>query len=570
MKDYDVCVIGSGAGGGPVAYTLAEAGYRVLVLEKGPWFTEKDFFKDEIVCCRRSVYTPELKDERHVLETPDGGGSWSAEPTSESGWDFWNGNCVGGSSNFMSGFFLRLKPDDFRLRSTYGAIAGANVVDWPIGYDELEPYYDKVEKLVGVSGKALPHPHADPRSSPDFPFPPTLEHPLADWLDRSCRDLDLHPLPTPRAILPAPALGRQGCAYSGYCGSYGCATGAKGSARAALLDKALASGRCELRPHSMVARLVGDARGQIAAVEYFDKDGRKQRVDARIYVVACQAVETARLLLRSTGPRHPKGLANRHGQVGRNLLFSAGGSGSGDLPYDHFTARQVDELKVFGPFLNRTLQDWYVIDDKALGGRVKGGSVEFLFQHPNPINRADRLKWGEDGLLWGEPLKRKLKAYFTGASHLRFEAFCDWLPTDDCRISLDPEVRDRWGLPVARVRAGYHPHDLKVGEYLAERSRAVLEHLGCVDVRSFVSGDPPSNLQAGGCRFGRDPKTSVLDPDCRAHGIDNLYVSDGSFMPTGGSVPYTFTIYANAFRVADQIVADLGGVRASRVKDRTG
>lgn len=562
MKDFDVCVIGSGAGAGPVAYTLAHAGFRVVVLEKGPWFTEKDFYKDEIACCRRSVYTPNLRDEQHVLETPDESGGWQSAPTAESGWDFWNGNCVGGASNFMSGFFLRLKPDDFRLHSAFGTIAGANVVDWPIGYPDLEPYYDRVEKLVGVSGRVIPHPFAEPRSSADFPFAPTLEHPIAHWLDKTCHDMGLHPLPTPRAILSTPTSdGRQSCSYSGYCGSYGCATGAKGSARAALLNKAVATGRCDIRSRAMVSHLISDQHGNIAAVAYFDAEGKTQRVDAQLYVVACQAVETSRLLLLSTGPRHPQGLANRYGQVGRNLLFSAGGSGSGDLPYAKFSTGQQQALKAFGPFINRTLQDWYVIENKALGGRVKGGSVEFLFQHPNPITRANRLKWGEDGLLWGEPLKRKLKSYFTEASHLRFEAFCDWLPTDHCHITLDSQVKDKWGLPVARIRAGFHPHDLKVGEYIAQQSQAVLKNLGAENVTTQVSGDPPSNLQAGGCRFGTDPKVSVLDPNCRAHGIDNLYVSDGSFMPTGGSVPYTFTIYANAFRVAEQMVTALGGAR---------
>lgn len=567
MKDFDICVIGSGAGAGPVAYTLSAAGFRVLVLEKGPWFTENDFFKDEIACCRRSVYTPDLREQQHVLEMPDSHGAWLSAPTSESGWDFWNGNCVGGSSNFMSGFFLRLKPDDFQLRSVFGDIAGANVVDWPITYSDLEPYYDRVEKLIGVSGRVVPHPFAEPRSSADFPLPPTLEHPLAGWLDATCRDMGLHPLPTPRAILSTPAAdGRQSCSYSGYCGSYGCATGAKGSARAALLNKAVATGRCEIRPHAMVARLASDFHGNIECVEYFDAQGKRQRVDAQLYAVACQAVETSRLLLLSTGPRHPDGLANRYGQVGRNLLFSAGGSGSGDLPCAKFSASQQQELKVFGPFLNRTLQDWYVIQDKASGRRMKGGTVEFLFQHPNLISRANRLKWADEGLLWGEPLQRKLKAYFTEASHLRFEIFCDWLPTDHCHVTLDSSVKDKWGLPVARIRAGYHPHDLKAGNYLAAQSQTVLQKLGAENVTATISGDPPSNLQAGGCRFGVTPETSVLDPDCRAHGIDNLYVTDGSFMPTGGSVPYTFTIYANAFRVANRMLATLGGTREKRTE----
>ena len=141
--------------------TLAEAGYSVVVLEKGPWLTEQDFFKDEIACCRRNTYTRNLREEFHVVEEYDNNKGWLATPTYDSSWDFWNGNMVGGSSNLMSGFFHRLKPKDFRLLSEFGAIDGANVADWPIDYDELEPYYTKVEQEVGISGRVVNHPNQD-------------------------------------------------------------------------------------------------------------------------------------------------------------------------------------------------------------------------------------------------------------------------------------------------------------------------------------------------------------------------------------------------------------------------
>ena len=322
MNEYDVCVIGSGAGGSPVALTLAQAGASVVVLEKGPWYTEKTFFKDEM---GDLYYTPNLRDEQHVLEQRDEDGDWDSQPTSESGWSFWNGNMVGGSSNLMSGFFTRLKPDDFRLRSAFGAIAGANVVDWPISYEDLEPYYAKVESVVGVSGRVVQHPFAEPRSTPDYPYPPTQEHMLSKVVDRACEQLGFHSLPLPRAVLSRPDMGRQSCQYSGYCGSYGCNSGAKGSARAALLDHAVKTGRCEIRPHAKVQRMLSDQQGKVIAAEYVDQNGKTHTIRAKIFVVACQAVETARLLLLSTGPKHTKGLGNQSGQVGKNLVFSAGG-----------------------------------------------------------------------------------------------------------------------------------------------------------------------------------------------------------------------------------------------------
>jgi choline dehydrogenase-like flavoprotein len=556
--DWDVCVIGSGAGGAPVAFSLARAGVSVVVLEKGPWFTEQDFFKDELACCRRNVYTPALADEQHVIEDRDADGNWVGEPTSESGWDFWNGNCVGGSSNFMSGFFYRLKPRDFHLASEFGPIKGANVADWPIDYDELEPWYTLVEREVGVSGRVTAHPYAEPRSTPDFPFPPTAEHPIARHIDAACEALGFHVFPTPRAILSRPRDARGSCEYSGYCGSYGCSTAAKGGARAALLGRALATGNCEVRPHTQVRRLLSDASGRVTAAECMDADDRIQQVRAKVFVVACQAIESSRLLLASPGPRHPEGLGNRFGQVGRNLLFSAGGAGSGDFPYAELDEGQAAALKVRGPFVNRSLQDWYVIDDRRFGAAAKGGTIDFLLRHPNPIARAMSLKWDDaDRLVWGRPLQRRLKSLFTEAQTLRYEIFCDWLPTDDCFVALDAGVRDRWDSPVARVRIGHHPYDLRVGHYLDEKARQVLQRMGAKGIRSSISGTPPQNLVAGGCRFGVDPRKSVLDADCRVHDVDNLYVSDGSFMPTGGSVPFTWTIYANAFRVAERIRAAL-------------
>ncbi len=567
---YDICIVGSGAGASPVAYSLAKAGAKVLVLEKGPWLTEKEFYKDELAISLRNVYNPKLEDEQHVIEeeyqddsSPENKGNsyWQGEKTSESGWSFWNGTVVGGSSNFMSGYFHRLKPIDFRLKSEFGVIEGANVEDWPISYQDLEPYYAQVERDVGVSGTTVKHPNQEPRST-DFPYPPLAEHAISSWIDKAAQLIGYHSVPVPRAVLSKPAMGRKSCEYSGYCSSYGCASGAKGSGRAALLNHAVASGNCTIKPNSKVYKIATDSKGNISGILYYDSKGRKQKAVAKIYVIACQAIETSRLLLASKGEKFPNGLANNNGQVGKNLVFSAGGTGSGDFIYSELSEQQINELKQVGPFINRSLQDWYQInDDKFTGinkkGSAKGGTIDFLF-HQNPIARAGGSQWGldesgNDQLVWGEQLKQNLKQEFTTYKTLRFEVFNDWLPNDNCFVSLDDEVTDKWGDAVARVRIGYHEHDLKVGEYLSKKAEKLLITMGAKNVSSSVSGYPPSNLMAGGCRFGHDPKTSVLNKNCQAHEVDNLFVTDGSFMPTGGSVPYTFTIYANAFRVADHI-----------------
>lgn len=551
--DCDVCIVGSGAGGSPIAYELSKTGKKVIVLEKGSWYTEKDFSKDEIACCRRSVYTPNLKDEFHVIEDSNSKGAWKAKSTFDTGRDFWNGNCVGGSSNFMSGYFHRLKPKDFRLLSEFGPIKGANIVDWPISYEDLEPYYTKVEKIVGISGRVVNHPNLEPRSTKDYPYPPLAEHKVASMIDDACSNLGITSLPVARAILSKPKEGRKPCYYSNYCGSYGCSSGAKGGARAALLNSAIKTSNCEIRANSFVYYVETDSKGNVSNIKYYNKEGKKKEVKAKLYVVACQAIETSRLLLQSKGEKHKDGLGNNSGQLGKNLIFSAGGSGQGTIKYDKYSDKEVRDLKIEGPFVNRSLQDWYYLKDKKFSGSAKGGTIDFLFKHANPIRRAISQKWGKDGLIWGAELQNKIKEHFSSARYLRFEVFNDWLPTDNCFVSLDSSNKDKWGSSVAKVRVGYHEHDLKVGRFLSKKAKLVLKQMRLSDVYSSVSGSPPPNLVAGGCRFGDDDSSSVLDRNCKVHGVDNLYVTDASFMPTGGSVPYTWTIYANSFRVADKI-----------------
>jgi choline dehydrogenase-like flavoprotein len=555
--DCDVCIIGSGAGAGPVAYELAKAGKSVIVLEKGPWFKEEDFTKDEMSCCRRNVYTPTLSDEPQVIEEESESG-WVAESNRTSGWEFWNGNMVGGSSNLMSGYFHRMKPVDFRLLSEYGPIEGANIVDWPISYEDMEPYFTKVEQIVGVSGKVVQHPFLEPRSTEDFPFKPTIEHPISSWFDDACESLGFYSLPIPRAIISSGLNDRNPCSYTGYCGSYGCTTKAKGSSRAALIDPAIETGKCEVRPHTKVFNIHTNRQGKADYVEYFNKEGKTVKLSSKIVVVACQAVESSRLLLMSAGSKHPNGIGNNRNQVGKNIVFSAGGVGGADFHKKDMTEQKFNDLLISGPFMNRALQDWYEIDDNSVfDSRIKGGTIDFLLAHSNPIRRAVRLKRQNGELIWGKALQDKLYYNFRETRRLQFEVFCDWLPNDNCFVSLDSEEKDKWNSPVAKMRIGYHNHDIKVGNYLAEKGERVLEEMGGRDIYSSISGSPPSNLMAGGCRFGTDPENSVLDPDCRVHDAENIFVTDGSFMPTGGSVTYTWTIYANSFRVADKIKQQL-------------
>jgi len=404
----------------------------------------------------------------------------------------------------------------------------------------------------------VPHKNLEPRSTPDFLYPPLGTNVVADWFVKAGENLGITVVPAARGIISQPKDKRKACYHSNYCGSFGCSSDAKGSSRAALLPDALASGNCTVRANCKVYGFETNESNTITAIKFYNEEDKKDTVKAGTFVIACQAIETSRLLLMSKTKQFPNGLANNGGNVGKNLLFAGGGSGSGSIRFENLSEDDRKKFDIPLTFVNQATQDFYEIEDEQFGGKAKGGTIDFLIEHSNPMPKAYRNRYNDGTLAYGSKLKEMLKDYFTEQKRVRFEVFCDWLPNDDCHVTLDEEVTDKWGDPVGHIKIGYHDRDVQVGNYLALKAKTVLEEMGCEKISMGIDGAPPTNLMAGGCRFGNDPRTSVLDKNCRAHEVKNLYVTDGSFMPTGGSVPYTFTIYANSFRVADKIKEQLG------------
>lgn len=548
---FDAIVVGSGAGGGPVAQILCEAGMEVLVLEKGPWFTKRDFVHDEIAVSRRDFFIPSPEVEPHVVVEGD------RPPRSSK--EAWTSRCVGGGTVHMSGFFMRLHPEDFRLRSILGDIRGARLADWPISYEDLAPHYRWVERNIGVSGLWSPGQVADP-----FPLPPLRSHPWARWLDEGAERIGVHTFQTPRAIVSRNYGGRPNCTFCGFCGSYGCENDSKSSSLATYVPKALATGRCTIRPLCMAQEVLVDGDGRAAGVRYVDVQGHDHEARAPLVVLACSAVESARLLLHSTPGRFPRGLANSTGLVGQNLIMSTFAGGEGWLARSRASADLARALDSRHPFLQRTTQSHYWVPEAGLT-HPKGGSIVFLAPHPNAIHTCEHIAQSSAVLAWGQNLKNRVRSAFFNGRVMEFECFGEFLPTEGSHVTLDPQARDHLGMPAARITLNPHPADREMVRYLVDKGIEVLEAAGATHPRGVDIGKITEILQGGTCRFGSDPAEAVLDPDCQAFDVPGLFVTDGSFMPTSGAVPITLTIMANAARVGRRIVEiSRGGERRSR------
>ncbi|HTT03041.1 MAG TPA: GMC family oxidoreductase [Steroidobacteraceae bacterium] len=532
-ETVDFVVVGSGAAGGVVARELARGGFTVLVLEQGPRLGPGDFEHDELKYFYLSGITndPQLSPQ-----------TFTSDPAVRAQRLFgYNAlvyaRIVGGSSNHFTANFWRFHPVDFQERSLLGAIPGTGFADWPLRYEELEPYYTRVEWEVGVSGLAGASPFDPPRSRP-YPMPPMPVKSSGVLLERGARKLGLHPYPAPLAINSRPFRGRPGCVHCGFCMGFGCEVRAKSSSLYTMIPEAEATGRCEVRAESYVFRVATDKRGRATGVHYFDRDKRERFQGARAVVVCANGAETPRLLLNSATDRFPHGLANSSGVVGKYLMFNQ------NSDVHAVFERQLNEYKSVQ--VTRVVHDFYDSDPRR--GFYGGGGLDSRI-NPQPALWA--LSSGGDLPRWGTEYKARLEAF---TRSMVVATHSTSLAVESNSVSLDPELKDSWGIPAMRVTYQDHPDDLATSRFLQKRAAAIMDAAGAQKIwHDEVAHTTLSFHLLGTCRMGNDPGTSVIDRYHRTHDVKNLFLCDGSSFVTSGRGQPTLTIEALAFRAAEHI-----------------
>jgi choline dehydrogenase-like flavoprotein len=534
-EPVDFVIVGSGSAGGIIAKELSGAGFSVVVLEQGPYRKQHEFSHDELsVAINRELHggMNDVHGQTFRHNEHEQAHKPAVQPVRYA-------RGVGGSSVHFTANFWRLRQSDFIERSLIGPIEGTNFSDWPISYEELEPYYTKVDWEIGVSG--APGPFDAPRSKP-FPMPPMPIKSSGVLMEKGAAALGLHAQVEPLAILSKAHNGRPPCINCGYCMYYGCEVGAKSSTLAAMIPLAEATGNCEIRPDSVVIRVETDGQGRADRVVYLDSKGTERAQAAKAVVLSANGAETPRLLFMSASAAHPDGLANSSGFVGRNLMHNAHAMANGVFEYP------LNDYK--GPQVSRIIHDFYETDETR--GFYGGGGIDArpLFSATPILHALNAMP--PDVPRWGAQWKEAIAHNFT--RQMSLVASTTSLPLDSNNITLDPVSKDAWGRPAIRETYQDHPDDLAMATFLQDVSMDVLEAAG-----ADKTWDPEVEVSTGGehllgtCRMGDDPKTSVVDRYHKSHDVPNLFICDGSSMVTSGRGQPTMTIMALAFRAAEHI-----------------
>ena len=532
-ETVDFAVVGSGASGGVIARQLAQAGLSVVLLEQGPRLSPADFDHDEL----KNWYLGGITND--AVRNPQ---TFRSDPAKKAELQkvrpaLWYGRAVGGASLHYTANYWRFHEIDFIERSVLGAIDGTGFADWPITYADLEPYYTQVEWEIGVSGLAGASPFDPPRTKP-YPMPPLPVKSSGMLLERGARKLGLHPIPAPMAINSQPYRGRPACVHCGFCHGFACEVLAKASTLTTVIPEAEATGHCEVRPDSYVVRIETNKLGRTTGVAYLDRNRQERLQKARAAVVCANGAETPRLLLMSSNARFTQGLSNSTGLVGKYLMFNYSSRALG--VFEH----ELNEYKSVQ--VTRIVHDFYDSDPRR--GHYGGGGLDARIG-PQPTTWA--IRTATEGPSWGSAYKARLKE-FTRTMHIACHGTSIAVETNN--ITLDPDVKDAWGLPAIRVTYRDHPDDLANARFLQDRGAEILDAAGALRVtKSPVTEQNFSMHLLGTCRMGNDPASSVVDRYHRSHDIPNLFICDGSSLVTSGRGQPTMTIQALAFRAGEHI-----------------
>ncbi|HET7457153.1 MAG TPA: GMC family oxidoreductase [Gemmatimonadaceae bacterium] len=546
---YDVCIVGSGAGGGMAAYALTQAGARVVMLEAGAeWYATKDakMLMPAYASPRRGAST--RRRPFGEFDACDGGWDIEGEPfTIAEGSKFmwWRGRMLGGRTNHWGRISLRFGPDDFKGKTKDGLGE-----DWPISYDDVAPYYDKIDDLIGVFGS-----NEGLHNHPDGKFLPPPAPRCYELLVKKASDkLGVTCIPSRLSILTKSIHGRAACHYCGQCGR-GCSVKANFSSPDVLIAPALRTGRMTLVTNAMAREVTVGADGLATGVSYVNKlTGEDEHVRARVVVLAASACESARILLNSKSSRFPQGLANSSGRVGKGLTDTTGTDVGGYIPAlaDHVPHNEdgVGGMHVYMP--------WWV-DNKKLDFprgyhiEVWGGLSQPQYGAMGGIHRFP----GGGG--YGKSLKADYRKYY-GAT-VGFSGRGEMLPNEDTYCELDPTVVDMWGIPVLRFHWKWTDYEYNQVKHMQDTFRALITEMG-----GTVNGQPPTKergygistggqiIHEVGCvQMGSEAKSSVLNSNCQAWDCRNLFVADGGPFTTQANKNPTWTILALAWRTADYI-----------------
>ncbi len=546
---YDVAIVGSGAGGGMAAHVLTKAGASVVMLEAGgPWDNAKDsaMMKWPYQSPRRGASTK----ERPFGEFDACIGGWEidGEPyTKAEGtkFDWWRARMVGGRTNHWGRISLRFGPDDFKAKARDGLGD-----DWPISYDDMAPYYDKVDDLIGVFGSK-----EGLRNHPDGNFLPAPRPRCHELMVKAASDkLGVTCIPSRLSILTKPIHGRAACHYCGQC-NRGCATNSNFTSPNVLIYPAMKTGKLTLLTNAMAREVTTNDQGLATGVSYVDKHtGEDRHVQARIVVLAASACESARILLNSKSTVHPNGLANSSGVVGRYITDTTGTGVGGFIPklvdQPAHNCDGVGGMHVYMP--------WW-IDNKKLDF-PRGYHIEVWGGRGVPSSGfMGGIQRYPGGGGYGKALKADYRHYY--GTTIGFDGRGEMIPNEKSFCEIDPEKKDRYGIPVLRFHWEWSDHEINQVKHMQETFRSLIEAMGGTPNGQMPAKEKGYGIsnggsiihEVGGIRMGDDPNSSALNATCQAHACKNLFVADGGpFVGQADKNP-TWTILALSWRTSDGI-----------------